>query len=114
MVSNHSLPSLSNSKLRLPTGAGLELLSGIFRELERLWIELGDEQLAEIGIPDVTVLIEQHVVRLGRLTPHIVFGHDGTRRSSGGAWERFQRIIPFVDRAQVDGREVFGHLAVVL
>src|SRR5690242_4328982 len=44
--------------------AGLELLGLIFRELERLRIELGDEQLAKIGIPDVALLIEQHIMRL--------------------------------------------------
>src|SRR6202046_4361525 len=94
--------------------ARFELFCGIFRELERLRIELGNEQLAEVGIPDVTVLIEQHVVRLGRRTPHIVFGHDGARGSFRGTRQRLQRIIPIADRAQVNGREVFGHLAVVL
>jgi hypothetical protein len=81
--------------------AGLELLGGIFGELECLRIELGDEQLAEIRIPDVAVLIEENVVRLGRRTLHIVFGHDGARRSFAGARQLLERIFPLVDGAQL-------------
>ena len=43
----------------------LELLDRILDELERLRIELADEHLAEIRVPDLALLVDQHVVRLG-------------------------------------------------
>src|ERR1700743_1621672 len=41
---------------------GLEALDRIFGELEGLRIEFRDEHLAEVRVPDVTVLTEQHVL----------------------------------------------------
>src|SRR4029077_6832331 len=45
---------------------GLELLYGVFGELEGLGIELGDELIAEIGVPDYAVSGD-HVMRLDHL-----------------------------------------------
>src|SRR5262249_43360106 len=45
--------------------ARFELLNGILSEFERLRVELGDEQLAEIRIPDRALRVDEDVVRLG-------------------------------------------------
>ena len=55
----------------------LELLDRIFGELERLRIELADEHLAEVGVPDHAFLIDQDVMRLGGRPHHVVLGDDG-------------------------------------
>src|SRR5262245_62213429 len=62
----------------------LEVLRGIFRELEGPGIELGDEQLAEIRIPDVALCIEDDVMRLGGRPRHVVLGDDNAGRPAGG------------------------------
>jgi hypothetical protein len=91
--------------------ARLELLDRVFGELERLGIELGDEELAEVRIPDRTVPIHENVVRLGRGSRHIVFGDDDPGCPAGGARQRLERILPLRDLAQIDPGEVFGLLA---
>src|SRR5256885_6905331 len=48
----------------------------IFDELERLRIELADEHLAEIRVPDLALLVDQHVVGLGRRPDHVVLRED--------------------------------------
>ena len=53
-------------------------------------------------------------MRLGGRAADIVFGDDGARRFAGRPRQRLERIGPFVDRAQIDGGEVLGHLAVLL
>ena len=93
---------------------GLELLDRIFGELERLRIELADEHFAEVRVPDHAVLIDQDVVRLDGCAAHVVLGHDGAGVAAGRARQGLELILPVVDRAQIDGGEILGHLAVLL
>src|SRR5262249_60773947 len=88
--------------------ARLELLNGILGEFERLRIELGDEQLAEIGIPDRALRVDDDVVRLGGRARQIVLGDDDAGRTPGGTRQGFERIFPLSDLAGVDAGEVFS------
>ena len=92
----------------------LELLDRIFGELERLRIELADEHLAEVRIPDMAFLIDQDVMRFGRRPHHVVLSDDGACVLALRARQRLQFVLPMVDRAQIDGREIVGDLAVLL
>src|SRR5256885_16240156 len=86
----------------------------IFDELERLRIELADEHLAEIRVPDLALLVDQHVVGLGRRPDHVVLRDDGAGVAAPGTRQRLQFVRPTVDRGEVDGREIVGELAKLL
>ncbi len=114
-MSNQILPAWSKSRLR-SSGRRLilEFPDRIFGELERLRIEFSDEHLAEVRIPDVAFLIDQNVVRLGGRPHHVVLGDDSAGVPALWSRQRLQLVGPMVDRAQIDGREIVGHLAVLL
>ncbi len=94
--------------------ARFELLNGILGEFERLRVELGDEQLAEIRIPDRALGVDEDVVRLGGRARQIVLGDDDARRTPGGTRQGFERVLPLRDLAEVDAGEVFGLFAELL
>ena len=97
--------------LRIP---GLELRHGIFLQSAGLGIEFAEEHFAEVGVPDHAVLVDDHVMRLDRGAREIVFGDDDVRGFARGARQRLQVVIPLGHRTQVDRREKFGLLAILL
>ena len=115
MVSNQILPVWSNSMLNRPSGAlGLNFLMGYSVNLSVFGSNLPIEHLAEVRIPDVAVLIDQDVVRLGCLAPHVVFGDDGAGVAARRARQSLELVCPVIGRAEIDGGEILGHLAVLL
>src|SRR6202048_1578148 len=82
-------------------GVFLEFLDRVFGELERLRIELANEHLSEIRVPDVAFLIDQDVMRFGCRPYHIVFGNDGARVPTFRARQRLELVCPMVHRAQI-------------
>src|SRR4029078_10638512 len=84
----------------------LELLDRIFGELERLRIELADEHLTEVGVPDHAVLIDQDVMRLGGRAPRRVLGNDGAGVAALRTRQRLELVRPVVAGAQIDGRQI--------
>ena len=80
MVSNQSVPFLSKSIDEIADRrVGLELLHRVFGELEGLRIELGDELIAEVRVPDHAVA--STITSCGSIVGRgiVVLGHDRTR-----------------------------------
>src|SRR5262245_31063041 len=91
--------------------ARFELLHGTFSELERLRVELGDEQFAEIRIPDHALRVDDDVVRLGGRARHIVLGDDDAGRTPAGTRQGFERVFALRDVAVLEAGAVFSVFA---
>ena len=80
----------------------------ILRHLAGLLIHLAEEHLTEVGVPDVSGLIEHHVVRLDVLIGQIVFGEDHLRRLAGEPRQGLELEAPGLLLAEVDAGHPLG------
>jgi hypothetical protein len=76
------------------------------RHLPGLRVELGQELLAEMRVPDHALGIDDDVVGLNLLPREIVFRDDDSRRASGRTRPAFQlELVPGL-AAEIDAREI--------
>ncbi len=94
--------------------AGLELGHRDLGKLAGLGIELADILLAEIGVPDGAVTIDDHVMGLHGRLRQVVFGDDDMGAAPGRSRQGLERVVPLRALAQIDGGEIVGDLAVLL
>ena len=85
----------------------------ILRHLAGLLIHLAEEHLTEVGIPDVSGLIEHHIVRLDVLVGQVVFGEDDLGRLAREPRQGLELEAPGLLLAQIDGRQPLCDLPAV-
>jgi len=85
-----------------------------FGHLARLGVETPKILLAETGIPNRAIAIDDHVMRRDRLARQIVFGIDDASGRAARARQRLEFEIPLRMRTQVYAGQEFGVGAVNL
>ncbi len=77
-------------------------------DLAGLGIHPADVLLAEVGVPDVAVLADDHVVGLDGIARQIVFGDDHLGGPPGRPRQCLERVSPGGGFAQIDRGQKFG------
>ena len=85
---------------------GLQHRDRIVRHLAGLGIELGEELLAEVRVPDAAVGIDDDVVRLDLLPRQIVFGDDDARGAAAGARRKLEFEAVLGLGREIERREI--------
>ena len=80
------------------------------RHLAGRGIELADELMAEVRVPDHAILIHDDVMGLRVFARQVVFGDDDVGRAAGQARERLERKFHRLRVAEIHAGEIVGHL----
>ena len=78
------------------------------RHLAGLRVELGEELLAEVRIPDHAVGIDDHVVGLNLLSGQIIFGDDDARSAAGRTRRHLEVEAVLGLAAEIERRKIVG------